>query len=368
MKSAFQRFNRKVTTESILKTLGLAFAIGFTVTFVVALVCWLTGYSHSVVLSLCLGLAAAASAAPLLYFRKFRPTAMKIAAKVDAMGLEERLITMTELENDTSYIAMRQRQDALEKLAYVNERSMKMNISRRAVAALSVAAVFGVSMTTVAGLASAGLMPGLPDIIDPVNAETYIAVDYEVEGDGVIEGEANQLILSGDKTEIVIAVPEDGWAFVGWDDGYEDPVRFDENVTEDKLFVAIFKELSSGGDGDPNGEPGEGGEGEGEGEGEGDPSQDGDSSQNGDPDSPPDASDRDEEGGDQGSDGDSSDENSDNRPGSGQYVDNNKIIDNNTYYGDVLDQYKGDAMDYIDNDDSLSEEDKEMIKNYFGTI
>ena len=378
MKSAFQRFNRKVTIESVLKSLGLASIIGFTVIFVIALICWLTGFKYVVVLSLSIGIAAIAAFTPLFYFRKFRPTAKKIAAKVDALGLEERLITMTELENDDSYIAMRQRQDALEKLAYVNEKCVKMRFSKRSIVAFAAAAAFGISVLTVSGLSASGLLPGFSDILDPANAETLYAVDYEVEGEGIIEGDANQLVLAGDSTEIVIAVPDDGWIFVGWDDGYEDPVRRDDDIQEDLLFIAIFEKLGYGnnGDGDPNGQPSEDGESsegdDGDQDSEGsdgdqsDDSQDKDSSQPEDSDSPQKPDDNDEDNDSDSTPSDPNDENPD--KASGQFVDNNKIIDDNIFYGDVLDQYRDLAMWLLENDDTLTEEDKEMIRNYFGII
>ena len=368
MNTAFRRFNRKVTAESVLKSLGLAAVIGFSTVFVVALICWLTGFKYAVALSLSVGAAVIAVTAPLFYFRKFRPTAKKIAAKVDALGLEERLITMTELENDTSYIAMRQRQDALEKLAYVNEKYLKMRFSKRAVAAFSVAVVFGISMLTVSGLSAAGLIPGLNDIFDTVNAETLVAVDYDVEGEGMIDGDINQLLLVGEDASVVIAVADDGWMFVGWDDGYEDPVRCDKNVTEDQLHIAIFEQLGGNGkgngDGNPDGEPGEESENGEEGE-KGDSSNDSAQQDQQDSSDPGDPEDQNQ---DQNSDAnpDLSDEEGDGA--GGQYKDNNKILDNNTFYEDVLDQFVDLAKDQMENNDDLTDEDREMIDNYFGTI
>lgn len=375
MISAFKRFNRKITAESILKSVGVACIIGFTTMFVVALVSWLTGFDYGLVLSLVLGLAAIGAAAPLFYIKKFRPTAMKIAAKVDALGLEERLITMTELENDESYIAKRQREDALQKLAYVKEKSVKMHFSARGIAAVAVAVVFGISMTTVSGLAAAGLIPSFDDIIDPVDAETLYAVDYEVEGEGIIEGDANQLVLAGDDTTIVIAVADDGWIFVGWDDGYEDPVRYDADIQEDMLFIAIFQQLGggAGGDGDPNGEPSDE---EGDGDSSDGEQDDGENGENSDSDETQDNPQNGENSDkpkdddyDENNDSDPSDPNEDSEhKASGSFMDNNKIIDNNIFYGDVLDQYRDWAMELLENDDTLSEEDKEMIRNYFDII
>ena len=59
---------------------------------------------------------------PLLYFLRFRPTERKTAREVDRLGLEERTVTMLELENDDSFIARRQRDDGKRSCAFGSPR------------------------------------------------------------------------------------------------------------------------------------------------------------------------------------------------------------------------------------------------------
>ena len=68
----------------------------------------------------------------------------------------------------------------------------------------------------------------------------FVSVTYAVEGGGTIYANDTQLIKNGSNTEAVTAVADDGWVFIGWDDGYENPTRSDKNITEDTVFTAIF--------------------------------------------------------------------------------------------------------------------------------
>lgn len=70
--------------------------------------------------------------------------------------------------------------------------------------------------------------------------DNTVTVIYDTEGGGYIVGSSTQKISHGRNTETVTAVANDGWEFVGWDDGYENPDREDINVTESVTYTAIF--------------------------------------------------------------------------------------------------------------------------------
>ena len=76
------------------------------------------------------------------------------------------------------------------------------------------------------------------DDSDNVNVITVI---YTVEGGGKIHGHDVQTLTPGNNASTVTAIANDGWIFIGWDDGYENPTRTDKNLTEDTVFVAIFE-------------------------------------------------------------------------------------------------------------------------------
>ena len=68
-----------------------------------------------------------------------------------------------------------------------------------------------------------------------------ITVIYTVEGGGKIQGDDVQTLTPGNNASTVTAIANDGWVFIGWDDGYENPTRTDKSLTEDTVFVAIFE-------------------------------------------------------------------------------------------------------------------------------
>ena len=66
----------------------------------------------------------------LLVLTVYRPTDKRVAHRLDSLGLEERILTMLELQNETTPIAQLQRRDALEHLKQVSPRDLRLRISR----------------------------------------------------------------------------------------------------------------------------------------------------------------------------------------------------------------------------------------------
>ena len=225
-------------------------------------------------------------------------------------------------------------------------------------------------MTTVTGLAASGAIPS-PGIVSP-DKEQFITVSYLVDEGGEIEGEEEQILTAGEDATPVVAVAEDGWAFVRWSDGNKSTQRTDLNVKADLIVTAIFEELGDGedidagddaldkddeGDYDQNapnpdesngagasGDAGDGGEGDGdgatgEGTGTGSGGQEGEGNGNG-----------------QGS------------GAGGGWSDNNQIIDGNTDYRDVLEQYLDMAKDILESGGELPPDLIQFIEDYFGGL
>ncbi|MCH5164174.1 MAG: hypothetical protein J1F36_04080 [Clostridiales bacterium] len=254
-KKLFDKYYSRLAREGMLKALLCGIVIGFAVDFVIALVTWfIPGLDIGYAIALVAGLVVGVIAAIIFYHKAFKPTTKKIARRIDSLGLEERLITMTELENDESYIAMRQREDAQAKLNEVNSKSIRFVIAKSLIIAAVVVGVVGLSMTTVNALAGAGLMPnpnqiGNPDWDEPPTA----MVSYIVDNDdaGWIDGEADQVVYIGDNAASVLAVANEGYVFVEWkEDKYTSPERNDYNITGDVTYTAVFEELEYGGSSD----------------------------------------------------------------------------------------------------------------------
>lgn len=358
----FKEYHAKLAKEGWLKALLCAWVVAFSVTIGVGIAFWYFGVGKW---WLCLVVLAGVTsvAAPCFYFAKFRPSTKTIARRIDELGLEERLLTMTELENDHSYIATKQREDALSALKRVNSRLIKFAISVPLIIACSVVAVFGVGSATVSALAAEGVIPSGKDLIKKANekAPQYYEIAYIVEGNGEILGNLQrdtdeetkeilkiyQTVEEGKDATPVVAIADSGWVFVGWSDGSDAQFRVDSAVTKSMEVKAVFEELEDPGDPDPD----DSSEGDGSGSGSGEDQKPGDpddSENKGD--NPP---------GDKDVDG--------NGTGNPKGDDDTKINNGEDYYGDELDQSRQDAVDKA-NDGNASEGDKGIIGDYFDII
>ena len=128
-KNYFEQYNSRFMWEAIFKSALVGAIIGFALNFVAAFITWFTEFNGFWVMMglLVVGLVIGAVIA---YFKKFRPTVMSNARRIDRYGLEERLITMVELEEDDSCLARLQREDAEAKLSSVDARDIRFRIPK----------------------------------------------------------------------------------------------------------------------------------------------------------------------------------------------------------------------------------------------
>ncbi len=340
-KKYFEKYDSRLVREGILRALVCGAAVGLAANAVTAFVCWcLPDITWGLWLALGVLVAVTAAATAIFYFVRFRPTVKRSAKRLDALGLEERLITMVEYEDDSSLIANIQREDAKENLNKLDVKAIKIMISRVSIVLASVALFFGAGLTTLTALKDAGLIPSIPSIMEqfePPKPDVYVAVTYMAGEGGYLEGEEDQIILLGGDTEMILAVAEDGYVFMEWSDGSKNISRAEKNVQEDLVLEAVFGMLEDG-----NGE-GDGGEAEGE---EGD--KPGDKPSKSDEAAKPDA---DPQAG-----------------ASGRYEDHNQIIDGRTYYGDKFADAYETMSETLANNSDMSSELKEMVQTYFDII
>lgn len=372
-KQLFLNHYRRLRLEAVLRSALGGLAIGFGANFAAALAAWLFDFG-GIWMAIGVGAGVAVLSGVLLYFLKYRPDPREVAARVDRLGLKERSITMLELEGDDSVIAKLQRENAREYLGRVKNSKVAIGVSKALVCLAVCGALVGSSMTVVVGLAENDIIPSVPELVAPDESESFVSVTYAVDEGGEIVGETDQLIPPGSDATPVVAVPEDGWVFVGWDDGNENPERCDRGVQSDIYVFAIFEEIGEGGDGDT------------EAEGEGKPgSMEGDKAE----DLPEGGSanaDSDQNGGNgEKGDGSGSDGNNDGGQGSGQeqgdgkgegqglgaggkWEDANQFIDGNTYYKDHLDMYYQYALELFEQNGEIPPELIEFFETYYDSI
>ena len=339
-KTHFQKHYIRLKREAILLSLMRGLAVGLGCGFISLLVLWFTSL-NGLIISAAVMVGVTLIGTLAFYFFKHKPTVQSSAKRIDALGLEERLVTMIELENEDSVMANLQREDAKRALESVVPSQIRFKMSKKTSILLAVTGVLFAAMLTVSILSALGLMPSgdelLGSAIDKAQ-EVYVSVTYDVEEGGYIQGESDQLVLVGSDAETVRAVAEEGFVFVEWDDGYQDPERTDRNISSDVVFVAIFEPIEEEGD---DGEDGDGEE------------------------KPTDEPNENEKESEEGNPDDSESSSG----GGAKYEEKNQIIDGKTYYREVLDMYKDLLRERLEKEgESLTEEERAIIEAYLGIV
>ncbi len=414
----FKKYYKKIGQESILKSLLCALTIGFTLMFVCIAASWFVGFKAGIYIGFGLFVVSAGIATPLLYKFKFRPTTKKIMQRIDALGLEERMLTMAELENDNSFMAMKQREDAMNAMKSVRCEMLKIAVSVPLIAAVAISATLGTGMTVAAAVAP----DGGRRLVDSLKEKQTFDVVYAVEGKGwVIDFtkkenaallEAAQVraeqrekdLINGkevkedeelpasfkNRLKVVSTLDEnaEAKATIVLDGANAQDVTYSFRVTEGDEFGVTLMALPQKGyvfvgwsDGvkspyredvtvtesrtvtavfdevDGLDEAG----------GQGSENKDGDKSEDGDPsdsDAKAGESADDQEGKPNGKDSsadNSGDDGAKTTPG-------NQIIDGKTYYGDVFDQAYQEMLERMSKDSSMTEAEKKAISDYLDSI
>lgn len=373
-KELLKKHHSRLVTEGILRSALFGLAVGFGTNVLMGLIWWLFALG-GIWVPLGVGLGVVPLAGVGAYFLLYRPNLEEVARRVDRFGLEERTITMLELRNEDSYIATIQRENAQTYLKRTEDRKLRIRMSRALVTAVIVTAILGTSMTTVVGLANNDVIPGGDDLLPEDPATLPIPVSYLVEEGGEIAGVADQLVRPGEDTTPVVAVPDDGWVFVGWDDGNESPERAEKNVTTELVFTAIFEEIFEGDGGDSEDNEGNGQAGSPEGDKADDlPGGGAADVENGEQGGQGDEGNGSGNKGENGGKGETEDEGEGGKgDGKGQgaggkWEDSNQFLDGETYYRDKMEEYYQMALDFFEEVGEFPADMRAFFEAYFGSI
>lgn len=318
-------YDYRLKREGILKSLLAGMTVGLAVAFVTAFITWMTGF-NAFWLPIVLFAVCVAAFTVLFYVKKFRPAKMTVARRLDELGLEERMITMAELENDDSDMAVMQRADAVEKLRTFDAARLRIRVPVKAIIISSAAVLLGAGMTVVTTLSAFNVIPYgstvFTEVIPQVMLAEYSVVYQSSEG-GYIIGETEQKVKEGESSSSVVATAELGWRFERWSDGQTDPSRSDTDVDSEITVTAQFVQVQEY------------------------------IPQEEDPDEPEDVPYEDAAPG---------------QPGGGVYVDNNQIIDGETPYLENFEDYYNYVMELISSGKEFTPEQLEMIEAYFNSL
>lgn len=339
-----KNYKSRLAKEGWLKAALCGMSVGFSADILCATAFWVFGIKLFWICILVFA-AVTAIATPPFYFCRFKNSRRQVASRVDMLGLEERILTMTQFENDDSYIARRQREDAMNALKSVNSSFIKIAVSASMVAVFCAMLVLGVGATTASALSSKSLVAMIQENKTEPNSGIFY-LTYGVKGNigGRVDGELEQTVDEGESGKIVQAVADDGYVFIGWTDGYVDATRVDSAKNGDVDVSAIFVEIESDEEEDIAEEEKREGNPGGKGNG-------------GAPHSP------ENQNGNSGGNDDAGD-----GAGAGSDVASNQVIDGSTYYGDEYGGSLSDAQDSMNSNSNLSDEEKGTIGDYFHNI
>lgn len=354
-------YSKRIAKEGIIKSILISLAVGCGVLAVSTFLSWFLGYKNGLWVSLGVFALVVGALTPILYFVKYRPSQKTIAKRVDGLGLDERVLTMTELGNDDSFIARMQRADTQKALGLFSHKFIKIAVSVSMAVSVGVCGGAGVAMTTVDSLYVAGVIPGGLELLEETVWRKEYTVSYKTQeeemGKVVYYEEGNWLLLKnfegdikikeGENAPAVIAVPESrDYVFVEWSDGLRSPYRQDLGVSSDISVTASFALVEDEYVEDPE---------------LGDPQQ----SQQGAPQQSDESQRGEESPSEPGQDGenDGSQDAGGKGNGAGQ-----TIINGVTYYGDDFSNAYAEALDRLGQDGEMSDQHKDWINDYYESI
>ena len=391
------KFRRKLKIESLIKSALYSLLVSSILFILIEIVVWMN--KLNILISVIPSIISFGISFPLFYYKKFKYSEIQLAKRIDDLGLEERVITMTELEGNDSFIAKKQREDTIKALKEVNPDNFKIRYKKPsifsglfttlAVLILSMSLAFpNIRETIIAhgepkytievsaegfgfvidyskyenqSLINAVSKKQEQDQIDKINNKEIvelkqfptafsnrISVNYrcfeDIDATMVLDG-ANFADVSyrieSDETHILMALPYKGYVFIGWSDGCASPFREIDNYSTD--LIALFDEVSSVGEDlpDEQKEPGDKDESSGSGESDG----------------------RGEEG-----NGTGKTSNDDSWGDGAKGSPANQVINGETYYGDIFNQSYQEAVERVKNNPNLTDAQKKAISDYFESI
>jgi hypothetical protein len=206
-----QKFHNKMVKEAIIKSSLLGFTTGFSLTLILTTIFYFIRFD-GILLGAIIGIIIGIIASLLYYFYLFFPTIKKTATRLDQMGLDERMITMLEFENEETFIAQKQREDTTLKVSKITPKSFKFISFVKYIVVLTLTIVLSVSMSVV-----------LAFEVSPKYYTIHWKVDQEITETSVLEN----TIPTRD------APTKDGYVFSRW----EPTVVV---VTKDATYTAVF--------------------------------------------------------------------------------------------------------------------------------
>ena len=81
-----------------------------------------------------------------------------------------------------------------------------------------------------------------PVAVKPILRKRTLTLTYATGGGGTLSGYLTQTLAKGEDGQPVFAKPNEGYVFMGWNDGEQSPNRLDRNVQTSKTLKALFEQ------------------------------------------------------------------------------------------------------------------------------
>ncbi len=245
------KYKKRLIILGLFKAFLIALIPSFISMGVISLISYFCNASLSfiIILTLSIGLSLLLILTIAIFFKFFYPNNKKLYSQLDKMGLEERLITLKEIENDNSLFADLLKKDVDEKLKNLPVKSIRFVFPIQVIIMIIFSFIFASSFMTYSVIASTSIDPIQNQEEKEENETEYFIVNYGVldEKQGTIEGLASQKVKKGGYTKQVKAVPFEGYVFYAWTNldlipiGNQEATRMDLNIQDNMDIVAIFQ-------------------------------------------------------------------------------------------------------------------------------
>lgn len=123
------KFKKALKKEAIIKSSIYGLSAGFVAIIGLNLLLYFLKATN-LLLTLAIGIGCAIIVSMILYLKKYKPNIKTIAKRVDALGLEERAITMIQYQDDESLMASLQKLDAQKKIDKISQSEMRFKIAK----------------------------------------------------------------------------------------------------------------------------------------------------------------------------------------------------------------------------------------------
>ncbi len=160
------QYHKKMVIESILKSIILGIISGFGLGLLFSFIFYLVVFD-GLIFTIIFTILGAVLGSFLFFKLLYRPTIKTTASRMDAIGLEERVITMIELKDSDSFIAKKQREDTEVHLTVLTPKQLKFKSFLKPILSLVLAVVLSIGlMVLLASETSARLQEDEPPVIE----------------------------------------------------------------------------------------------------------------------------------------------------------------------------------------------------------